>query len=83
MTRYQVLTEYEVQDGMIRTPGRFGGQALYVPYFWKKYLDGNAHEVDKDSVQFSVEEIDRIQFPELGARSTVRLRHDGNKISEA
>lgn len=83
MTRYDVLQLYSVKDGKIETMGIFKDQALYVPYFWSRYLAGEAHEVGKDTVQFSVSESDRIQFPELGNRNVIRLRPEEAKIVEA
>lgn len=83
MTRYDVLKQYETTDGVIKTSGPFQGQALYVPYFWCRYLAGHANEVGDDVVQFTVHGDDRTQFPELGSRGIIRLRYKEFKIEEA
>lgn len=82
MTRHDVLRTYDVKEGVIHSPGRFEGQALYVPYFWNAYLCGNAHEVGADLIQFTVLSSDRTQFPELGSRVVVQLRQrsDGRVV---
>lgn len=83
MTRFDLFRVHQIQDGIIRSKGEFEGQALYVPYFWSKYLSGEASEVGADVVQFSVKDSDRVQFPELGNRQVVRLRFVKSKIEEA
>lgn len=82
MTRLDVLRTYDVKEGVIQSPGRFEGQALYVPYYWNAYLCGNAHEVGADLIQFTVLGSDRTQFPELGSRIVVQLRQrsDGRVV---
>jgi len=38
MTREQITSEYNIDDnGIIRNPGKFEGEMLYVPYFWDAY----------------------------------------------
>jgi hypothetical protein len=83
MTRFDVLDRYRVEEGTIRTAGQFCGQALYVPYFWDRYIAGYASEVGEDIIQFAVQDDDRIQFPELGDRQMIRLRSVGNMVEEA
>lgn len=83
MERLKILETYRVEQGIIRTPGPFDGQKLYVPYFWQKYLDGDAEEVDADAVFFVVHDREREMFPEIGHRRTIRLRSENLSIREA
>lgn len=59
------MADYECEDGRIRSPGKFEGEALYVPYFWDMYMDGFAQSVDDGVIKMAVELDDRIEFPEL------------------
>jgi len=83
MDRFDILREYQVAAGLIETPGAFFQERIYVPYFWKRYLQGEAHEVGSGVVQFTVGPADRLQFPELEGRSCVRLRQVDEKVTEA
>jgi hypothetical protein len=69
-------TEYE---DMVRRPGKFEGEARYVPYFWEAFLDGFADSDDGEVIGFRVSEQDKTLFPELKKRKWVRLyeREDG------
>ena len=40
MTRQDIENAYEVRDGIICSPGKFEGEAVYAPYFWEAYLNG-------------------------------------------
>jgi hypothetical protein len=83
MTRSQILRDFKTQGGKI-VGGWYDGQALYVPYFWGAYLNGDAHDMNDDLVLFSIHSEDLREFPELENRSVVRLRQlpDG-RIEEA
>ena len=80
MTRQEIETEYTIDDnGIIRTPGMFEGEMLYVPYFWDGFLNGFADRDDGKVLGFDVSPEDKVQFPELKKRRTVKLyqRDDG------
>ena len=83
MTRQEIERDYKVQDGIIRSPGKFEGERVYVPYFWDDYLNGCcngfAYRSDETTIVFGVSQEDRAMFPELGHKRTVRLyeREDG------
>ncbi len=83
MTRFDILREYEVAGGLIETPGPFYREKVYVPYFWRRYLKGEAHEIGSGVIQFTVSPEDRRQFPELEGRGCVRLTQVGFKVTEA
>lgn len=77
--RDDILKEYRVENGIIRSPGKFEGEPIYVPYFWDMYLIGFSDEDDGDVITFHVCSDDVTEFPELAGRDSVRLyqRDDG------
>lgn len=80
MTREDIEIAFKVSNGRITSPGKFEGEAVYVPYFWHIFLDGGADESLGGKLIFHVTEGDRKMFPELGAkRKRVALyeRDDG------
>lgn len=58
----------------VKRPGKFEGEAPYVPYFWEVGMDGMADDDDGEILKFVVTEEDRQMFPELRGRKRVRLR---------
>jgi hypothetical protein len=64
---------YSVENGRIRNPGKFEGERTYVPYFWEAFLDGMADRDDGKILGFDVTTEDKVQFPALKKRRTVRL----------
>jgi hypothetical protein len=79
MTRQEILSQYNIINGRIRSPGKFEGEMLYVPFYWDIYLSGFADRDDGKILGFDVEPEDKQQFPELKKRRTVKLyqRDDG------
>lgn len=82
MWRERVLEAHQATAGTITSEGPFLGQRIYVPYFWDRYLRGEADEVDDGCPFFRVREEERQEFPELGHRLAIRLRVEGNRILE-
>lgn len=42
---------YRTENGIIRSPGKYEGEPLYVPYFWEKYvLNGFSSETLHDGI---------------------------------
>lgn len=77
MRRSEILTTYLIQNERIVSPGKFEQEALYVPYFWDKGLDGWADaEADNGDFIFIVMPEDAVEFPELRAKKAVRLHED-------
>jgi len=77
MKRDEVKRQYRVdENGVIRSPGKFEGEMLYVPHFWEAYLDGMADDDDGTWMKFNVDEGDRREYPELQGVRTVKLRTD-------
>ena len=69
---------YVVENGIIRSPGMFEGEARYVPYYWNLYLDGLADRDDGHVLGFNISAEDKVHFPELKRRRTVKLYQDDN-----
>jgi len=70
------------EQGIIRSPGKFEGQPIYVPYYWSLTLEGCA---DRNSgpggevgvAGFDVTSKDRELFPEIPRnRRTIWLEED-------
>ena len=77
-SREDVFEHYEVEDGVIRSPGKFEGEAVYVPYLWEVYLNGGAAEDDGETITIDVEDDDRKEFPELDTVVRAYLEEDSN-----
>jgi hypothetical protein len=67
--------EYRAQ---VSGPGKFEGEAPYVPYFWDAYLNGAADDDTNGILTFNVTDEDRALFPELADRDAVYLYEDDN-----
>lgn len=57
----------------VTRPGKFEGEAPYVPYFWEAFLNGFADRDDGKVLGFDVRAEDKAIFPELKHRRTVKL----------
>lgn len=60
----------------ITEPGKFEGEARYVPHFWNAYLSGLTDFDNGKVMGFYVTEADKALFPELKRRRTVKLVED-------
>lgn len=77
MRRSEILETFLITNECIVTPGKFEREALYVPYFWDKGLDGWADaEADNGDFIFIVMPEDFSEFPELRSKKAVRLHED-------
>ena len=72
--RNKIYDDYEIENGVIRSPGKFEGEALYVPFFWNSYLEGMADDDDGEWLTFEITDDDATKFPELRGVKTLRLR---------
>jgi hypothetical protein len=65
------MNEFRIDDGVIRTPGKFEGEPAYVPYFWDAVGNGFSETLhwSGDEVTDIVEigEEDRAEWPEIPA----------------
>ncbi len=70
MTREEIEAEYKVENGVIRSPGKFESEPVYTPYFYSVLLEGDFgdSEIDFSGLPISVyvvSEDERRHFPEL------------------
>jgi hypothetical protein len=40
MNKQSVLSEFTVENGIIKSPGKFEGEPVFVPHFWSLALEG-------------------------------------------
>jgi hypothetical protein len=83
MDRTTILDSYVLSEDttppIITSPGKFEGEALYVPYFWDQFPKGTGGTLGANGeLIFDITPEDREQFPELGRRTTVILIEDDN-----
>lgn len=84
--RAKIESKLKVVDGLIRTPGKFECEAVYVPYYWDLAMEGEGEEVMDENgelvaTRFRVdaeeeEAFDDILEGELTCGSTVELFED-------
>ena len=79
MTRQEIEQSYKIENGIIRSPGKFEGEMIYVPFYWDVFMNGLADRDNGRVLGFNVSPDDKKMFPELRRRRTVRLieRDDG------
>ncbi len=66
MTRQEICEAYDVDNrGVVRSPGKFEGEMLYVPHFWDQGLEGAASEDENGMFFFVIDDDDRKVFPEI------------------
>jgi hypothetical protein len=78
MTRRETEDLYRIEDGIIRSPGEFQGQALYIPHFWHRFMDGGG-EGDLTAGGMAccaVTAAKAREFPELKVGQLVRFYED-------
>jgi hypothetical protein len=78
MKRAQIIAEYQVDEhGLIRSPGKFEGEMVYVPALWDATLNGEADYIGEDendnAMRIGLTDEDRAEFPELGAAKSAIL----------
>jgi len=74
LTRKEIEENYEVENGRIRSPGAFEGEAIYLPYFWSQAMEGFADRDDGKTFTIFITKEDKKLFPELGnRRKTVKM----------
>lgn len=84
MTRQDILNQYVVVNGIIKSPGKFEEEPIYAPYFWELSQDGGGEdfaEVDEEGneflqTSFIVEPGDVDEFPELEGIEEVLIWDD-------
>lgn len=74
MTRAETLAAYRLNaGGGIATPGKFEGEAVYVPAMWEASGDGSCDILDwpegTESYVLDITPEDRAEWPEIGAET--------------
>jgi hypothetical protein len=63
-------------SAVVSGPGKFEQCARYVPYYWDIFLNGGADRDNGRILGFDITRADRLAFPELKRRRTVKLIED-------
>ena len=93
-TRERILNDYVVENGIIKSPGKFEGQPIYAPYYWtlvswQEYnrmicVDHNEENcedcfnVAQFEFIFDIVDDDRKEFPELEGFKTVNVEESSD-----
>ena len=66
MMREDVLEQYDVDaSGRIKSPGKFEGEMIYLPYFWQASLEWGEQPNRNGVFSIKIEATDRDYFPEI------------------
>ena len=73
-----MLTPSECKE-LVSRPGKFEGEARYIPYFHEVVMEGFADEDDGETAVIYLTRDDYMLFPELRGQRAIRLwyRTDG------
>jgi len=77
----EALNGYEIEDGIIRSPGKFEGEPVYVVHYWHLAMDGFAYDCDARECNgwvFPVTTEDVAMFPELELGCIIHIGESGN-----
>ncbi len=80
LTRARIEAEYDVENDIIRSPGKFEGESVMAPYFYALFLDGMADDDNESYSAFDLTDDDRQVFPGLIPEDATlaRLHHHDN-----
>ena len=73
--------EYPCDDnGIIKGPGKFEREPLFVPFFYDLMLSGCGEDIEDEdgAARFEIEADDKAVFPELAEYKAIVLSEDGN-----
>ena len=76
------MSKESIRNGMF-TSGKFSGQPLYTPYFWKQVKQGLADARYGTAYIFDITAKDIRKFPELDRYDIVKIYDDGNGFVSA
>ncbi len=68
-----VVKDHDYYANIVSDQGKFQECAAYVPYYWDIGMDGCADRDDGEVMGFDVTAEDKVMFPELEGRHTVKL----------
>lgn len=73
-SREEILKQYDVDEsGRIKSPGKFEGEMLYVPFFWYQEFDDTEEKDGRTLYIYKLIEEDIEEFPELETMGEVIL----------
>lgn len=78
MTRSEILEKYTVENGKIKSLGKFEGEKIYTPYFYDLLLNGDGEENGGGNVYFEILPEDIKEFPELKGKKIVEFTETDN-----
>lgn len=78
VTRDYVLKEYKVENGIIRSPGKFENCPIYAPYFYDMLMNGMADEDYGGEAYFDISDDEIEEYPELAGIKQIGLAEDDN-----
>jgi len=69
MTKQEVMEQYDVKDGVIKSAGKFENEMAYVPYFNDMLMNGDGETMDLGGDEgytvLNITAEDAVEFPEL------------------
>lgn len=68
--------DYENDSSRITQPGKFEGEPLWVPEFWRAGMEGMSDDDDGEYYGFMLSDSDREKWPGLAGCTRVALRED-------
>jgi len=78
MTRNEILEKYTVENGKIKSLGKFEGEKIYAPYFYNLMLCGEGKENGGNNIYFEILPEDIKEFPELKGKKIVEFGETEN-----
>lgn len=77
-SRAELEKDYKVVGGLIKSPGKFESECIFVPFYWKLALEGGADSDDGTDFIFNIDASDVEMWPELQNAVRLRLWEDEN-----
>ena len=65
--------DYQIENGIITSPGKFEGEKPFVPYFFALWNEGAADVDNGDSAIFRITNEDKEIYPELADIEQVEI----------
>lgn len=69
----EALEQRLVFEEVVLWDTRYKGERPYIPYYFAKFSKKEACDTFEDHIRFVVTENDKVMFPELKKRKTVKL----------
>jgi hypothetical protein len=77
--RQDIIAAYGITElGTVKSLGKFQGEMIYVPYMWRRCLDGMYAEDIANVFFIPFDDDDRAAFPEIGTTYGIALKESDN-----